>query len=363
MKDDEKMKDQVKRDSNLELFRIISMILIIMHHYVVNSGLIEIINTKAFSNTSMFYLIFGAWGKVGINCFVFITGYFMCKSDITIKKIFKLIFALEFYNIIIFMVFYITGYEPFSIEAFVKTLLPINSVKSNFVSCYLIFFLCIPFLNILINHMSKKMHIFLLCILSFTYIVLGTIPKIDVTMNYVSWFCVLYFISAYVRCYSDSKLYSNVKLWRGITCLSLLISILSIFACAYIRIDKAYYFVDDSNKILAVTTGFSLFMLFKNIKIKYNRFINIVASTTLGILLLHANSVTMRRWLWKDILHNVSVYGKENMVLHAFLSVLIVFTICSIIELMRIYFLEKPLMNKLETILFEPLEKWYKNLA
>ena len=31
------------RDSNLELFRIITMLLIVAHHYVVNSGLMEVI--------------------------------------------------------------------------------------------------------------------------------------------------------------------------------------------------------------------------------------------------------------------------------------------------------------------------------
>ena len=38
---DEKIEKQ--RDSNLELFRIITMLLIVAHHYVVNSGLMEVI--------------------------------------------------------------------------------------------------------------------------------------------------------------------------------------------------------------------------------------------------------------------------------------------------------------------------------
>ena len=35
------------RNSNLELFRILSMLVIVAHHYVVNSGLIECIGEKA----------------------------------------------------------------------------------------------------------------------------------------------------------------------------------------------------------------------------------------------------------------------------------------------------------------------------
>ena len=83
-----------QRDSNLELFRIITMLLIVAHHFVVNSGLTATkgpINASPTSQNSMFLLLFGAWGKIGINCFVMITGYFMCKSIITAKKFAKLV--------------------------------------------------------------------------------------------------------------------------------------------------------------------------------------------------------------------------------------------------------------------------------
>lgn len=79
-----------ERSSNLELFRIITMLLIVAHHYVVNSGLYDlngIVFANYFSAKSIFVLLFGAWGKIGINCFVMITGYFMCMSRINMKSI------------------------------------------------------------------------------------------------------------------------------------------------------------------------------------------------------------------------------------------------------------------------------------
>ena len=85
-----------RRDSNIELFRIITMLLIVAHHYVVNSGLLEVMSAKPLSGKSIFLFVLGAWGKIGINCFVFITGYFMCKSNITLKKFVKLLFEIIF---------------------------------------------------------------------------------------------------------------------------------------------------------------------------------------------------------------------------------------------------------------------------
>ena len=98
------------RDSNIELFRIITMFFIVAHHYVVNSGLTledGPIAANPLSGNSIFLLLFGAWGKIGINCFVMITGYFMCKSSITLRKFAKLLGEIMFYKIGIGLIFLI----------------------------------------------------------------------------------------------------------------------------------------------------------------------------------------------------------------------------------------------------------------
>ena len=192
------------RDSNIELFRIITMFFIVAHHYVVNSGLTledGPIAANPLSGNSIFLLLFGAWGKIGINCFVMITGYFMCKSSITLRKFAKLLGEIMFYKIGIGLIFLITGYEPLCLKSLVKTFLPVSSVETNFVGCYILFFLFIPFLNILIRNMTEKQHILLLLLCGFTYVFFGTIKKMPVSMNYVSWFIVLYFMASYIRMY------------------------------------------------------------------------------------------------------------------------------------------------------------------
>ena len=83
------------------ILEVKKMILIIAHHYVVNSDLINIILSNISNCKSIFLLIFGAWGKIGINCFILISGYFMCKSNIKIKKFIKLFLEVIFYNTII----------------------------------------------------------------------------------------------------------------------------------------------------------------------------------------------------------------------------------------------------------------------
>lgn len=349
----EKINNQIEvkknqRDSNIEFFRIITMLLIIAHHYVVNSGLAYNdgpIFSDSLSTPSLFLLIFGAWGKIGINCFVLITGYFMCKSNITAKKFAKLIFEVIFYDVLISTIFLLIGYNDFTFKSFIKDIIPITSVARNFTGTYIIFFLCIPFLNILIKNLSEKNHVYLLLISSFTYIFFGTIPFLSVTMNYVSWYMVLYFISSYIRLY-PKKIFDSKSFWGVVMTISIFLSVTSVIACTWLGVklgrNISYIFVTDSNNFLAVLTGVSSFMFFKNINFKYNKFINSISMTTFGVLLIHTNSENMRKWLWEDILNNVNMYYSKLMPLHAFGSVICIFIICSVIDYCRICLIEKP---------------------
>ncbi len=200
-----------ERNSNLELYRIITMLLIVAHHYVVNSGLIQIMQNSETTFNSIFLYIFGMWGKTGINCFVLITGYFMCKSHITFRKFLKLLLEIEFYKIIIYLIFLLSGYENFSIKEMIKAFYPMTSNFNDFTFCFLLFFLCIPFLNILINNLSKGMHKKLLLLLLCIYTILYTLPGCYLPYNYVSWFCVLYIIASYIRFYG---LYPQISITK-----------------------------------------------------------------------------------------------------------------------------------------------------
>ncbi|MBR1530598.1 MAG: acyltransferase [Eubacterium sp.] len=332
------------RNTNLELFRIISMLFIIAHHYVVNSGMMNVMNQTPFAPNSLFFYFFGAWGKTGINCFVMITGYFMCKSHITFKKFLKLLPEYEFYKIVIYIILAFTGVEVFSLGRLFWAFVPVKTISDGFVPAFIVFYLFIPFLNVLINGISEKMHIRLLILCLFLYTFLSTMIDFDVTMNYVSWFIVIYFIASYVRLY-PRKIYDNNIFWfiTSVTCI--LFSTLSILGCLKFGVNPPYYFISDSNKLFAVVTSFCLFMFFNSLNIRYNRFVNLIASTTLGILCIHAHSDAMRKWLWVDVLHNVEVFNSSKCYIHFLISVVSVFLICTIIDLFRIFALEKPLFK------------------
>ena len=342
------------RRSNLELYRIIVMMLIVAHHYVVNSGLMEVMADDPMSSKSLYLYILGMWGKTGINCFVLITGYFMCRSNITLRKFLKLFLEVMFYNIMIWAIFVATGYESFSIKMMLKDVLPITSIHDGFTSCFLVFYLFIPFLNILVGNLDKKRHQYLLALCLFTYTFLAMIPKIHVVFNYVTWFSVLYLISSYIRLYGVFPSVKNIR-WGLLTLASVALAMVSTIGFIFLHLKYGiklipYRLVSDSNAIFAVIVSVCSFMYFKDLPIKQSKLINTISASTFGVLLIHANSDTMRQWLWKDTLNNVGQYASDHLVWFSIGSVLSVFFICIIVDYIRIHTFEK------YTFLF--LDKW-----
>ena len=230
-------------------------------------------------------------------------------------------------------------------------LLPTTSVTTNFMGCYLLFYLTIPFLNILLNNIDKKQHRLLIGLCMLVYVVFGTFKRVlTVNMNYVSWFIVIYFVASYIRLRSE-KVWDNEKLWNWLLFGLIVIDIVSVIGCFYISLrsgaHKAYYFVSDSNTFLALATGIAAFMVFRNLDLKYSRIINWFASSTFGVLCIHANSDTMRQWLWKDFLNCVGFYSSPWILVHAMGSVIGIFVVCVLIDKVRIKLFEKPLMARL----------------
>ena len=317
--------------------------MIVAHHYVVNSGLMSCIDAQNVLHfQDYFLLLFGWGGKTGINCFVLITGYFMCTSAITKKKFFKLLGERYFYAVAIWCLFFFTGYEAFSVKGFLKMMFPFFTVADNFTSCFLLFYLLIPFLNKLIHALTEKEHFLLMAWCISVYVFLPSFAKANVVFNYITWFSILYVIASYIRLY-PKEWFSDVKVTGSIAGVSLLLSWTSIIVLAMLSrmvgkgVGLCYFFVADSNKVLALMTGVSAFLFFKNLKIRYSKVINTIAASTFGVLLIHANSDTMRRWLWVDVCKNVGAYQEDNIIIHAIISVMVIYVMCTVIDIVRIH--------------------------
>lgn len=343
------------------------MLMIVAHHFVVNSGVSSLIVTDFPAGNSIFLMLFGAWGKTGINCFLMITGYFMCTSKITIKKFFKLMGQVYLYKILIFFVFLFAGYESVSLKRIVTLVMPFWGFSDGFTSCFIAFWLTIPFLSILVQNMTRRQHELLLVLCLSLYTILGSIPSFNVTFNYITWFGIVFFISSYIRLYPN-HVFERKALWGWLTLLSVVFAMVSIVGLRIAfgqRVGMGYNFVSDSNKFFAVAIAVCSFLWFKNINIKYSKAINAFGAATFGVLLIHAGSNAMRTWLWKDTVDVVGHYGLPfgQLVLFSVGVVLAIFLVCNLIDQLRTVTMEKWFFNWYDRKLSAKADKFVNRLT
>lgn len=350
---------QKTRDSNLELFRIFAMLLIVAHHYVVHSGLMPLIEYDFPTAKALYFAFIGCAGKIGINCFVLITGYFMCKSQITLRKGVKLLLQIEFYKIVIFFIFIVSGHLSLTPKTLFLNLFPITSLKDNFVSCFLVFYCFIPFINIFIKSFNRRQHQFFLGLCFVTFCIFPQF-LISVNFSYVSWFIVVYIIASYFRIYSP-KWASRPSFLAILSIFFIVLSLISVAVGGSLSVylgkgPALYFFLVDSNKPLALFTALVLFLFFKNIRIKFSWVINILGASSFGVLLIHDCCPAMRQWLWKDFLDCVGFYSGNLYMVHAIFCIGGVYMVCFFIDIIRVYLLEKPLFRFFDSSKFNFLK-------
>lgn len=342
------------RDSNIELLRILMMLVIIAHHYIVNSGIAPLAMTvrggvQPYSLNLAFALCFGFGGKMAINVFVLITGYFMCRKEFRWNKVWHLAGEMTFYKYVIYAIFVLTGYETFTLKGFAKTLLfiPLGFGK-GFAASFLGLYVLVPFINKAIQSFEKKDLQQLILTLLFLFTALSSF-LLNTAFEYIGWYVTVYLIGAYLHLYPVEFLENRKNcVWLSIGSLFLCyasVIVISFVAYKLNRTLPVYWFVNDSNKILAVATAVSLFCLFKTFRIGYIKIINTLAASTFGILLIHASSDTMRNWLWNDVMQSAKAYGEKLFPLYAFGAVFTVYFACFAIDFAR-----KQILRGIKTI-------------
>lgn len=106
-------------------------------------------------------------------------------------------------------------------------------------------------------------------------------------------------------------------------------------------------------------------MGFLKLSIGYKRRINIIASATFGVYLIYDN-YHVRDFLWKTLFKNASFSESSLLIPYSIIAVILVFAVCTIIELLRIYLLERqyiPILNKMaDTINQQCIEKFFRSV-
>lgn len=330
------MQIQNVRRSNFELLRIFAMLLIVMHHFSVHSPFVEFTNALSVNRLGIQFMEIG--GKLGVNLFVLISGYFMCTSkEFKVKKIIVLFLQILMYSVLCYSVICIAT-NQFSIREVLRTFLPITFVNWWFASTYFVLLFFTPFINKLIAVLSKQSYRSLLIIMAVMWVLIPTVTNTDFQSNNLIWFVFLYLLAGYIRIYpEDMKISKKASFWASVIITLMMFLSVVVFDILGTKIgwfaSKATYFF-GTQKLPLVVLSISIFLLFKDIDIKTNKFINAVASTTFGVYLLHDHSA-MRDIIWNRIFRVGSFQDSWVLLIYGAFCTVSVFVICSAIEYVR----------------------------
>ena len=334
------MKTEKVRQSNFELLRIICMVMIVFLHYMGRGGGLE--HTKPWETNFFVSHFIEAFSIVAVNCYIFISGYFLILSDFKIKKLITLWLQVLFYSIGIYFVCVVIGVENVSAKTLFRVAFPILLKQYWFVSGYIALLLLSPFLNISIKLFGKNELEKLIAVLIFLQIIWGnSVPQgfLFVNNGYsLSHFIFLYILAAYIRLYWNFKVSKYIYIFGYLIC-SIIIGFVSIPLYMIDKIQWWNSYILDYSFIFVFLSSFCLFMFMRDISIT-SAFINRIAPFTLGVYLIHEH-FSIRKVLYTNILKTNTFIYSDWFIVHALVSVIAIFIISICIDAGRKFIFDK----------------------
>ena len=318
-----------QRRSNLELLRIVAMLMIIAFHiywHCVSGQLTDPDSMERMGNglfsVPLFYkkllllTVFSSFGRAANVVFMTLTGYFMVAKgrEIRLIPIAKKLLLEQGYAAVLLLITSLLVFRrnPDSCTTLTESNL-FNSMSWYVGYYFLVMLLARLFLNRYLEKLERKQYrlflFALLCMTQFKWIIKllnGVTGNLVILVTGVF----LYSLGGYIRRYQP---FARVRTWAifGVIAGIYALLFLSTYAGVQDRIQDYYReastdpFIQyipnvGDNSIVAILLGLSLFELFRRIKMPCCRGINYLGGATFMIYLFHDNSFFYSLWDKQD---------------------------------------------------------------
>ena len=318
-----------QRRSNLELLRIVAMLMIIAFHiyrHCVSGQLTDPDSMERMGNglfsVPLFYkkllllTVFSSFGRAGNVVFMTLTGYFMVAKgrEIRLIPIAKKLLLEQGYAAVLLLITSLLVFRRNPDSCTTLTEVNLFNSMSWYVGYYfLVMLLARLCLNRYLEKLERKQYrlflFALLCMTQFKWIIKllnGVTGDLVILITGVF----LYALGGYIRRYQP---FARVRTWAifGVIFGIYVLLFLSTYAGVQNRIQDYYReastdpFIQyipnvGDNSIVAILLGLSLFELFRRIKMPCCRGINYLGGATFMIYLLHDNSFFYSLWDRQD---------------------------------------------------------------
>ena len=344
------MPGKTTRSSNLELLRILCMLLIIGDHLTGQSGIADYTTLPS----SFAFCLIGCGSRIACSVFVLIGGWFLCEQPYKTRRPLSLWLSLWLYTVPVTLLCKLAGLDV-SWGALRWAAFPASTRQLWFISDYLLLLLCVPLLNRLLRGLSRPAHRGLLAV---PLIVYPTLFGENGAVSDTAWmFLYEYLLIAYLRRWPDNRLAHLLQHRAAALGLGLGLPLLNTILRAVLETrgltdGKAFQYMAYYRTALGalpnLLAALALFYLFKELDLGCVRWVNALAGTTLGVYILH-QVPAFRGFLWNGLLQTEAHHGSVG---YTLLAILAVFLGCAAVDALRTALVMRPLEN---TRLFKAL--------
>lgn len=334
------------------------MVMIIGHHLAVH-GYFYFPPERVTLNREFVRLI-EMGGKLGVDIFVLITGYFMTRgTGFRVSKALKFWGQVMFYSLTLYLFTGMTGICPFGDTPIYKVLLPLIYVQWWFATTYFVLFLLSPYINRGLATLTRGQYKQLLGLMTVLWCLIPTIARKGGEGNDLTWFVYLYCLAGYFRLYGQEIRLSAKR------CIVLGFGFIALNFAWALGCDILGTFLEGANQLAPMYYGMNhlpillsavfLFLGFSRLEMGYHPLINKLGSACFGIYLLHDSNYA-REYLWLELLPNNQYTEALWFIPAAIAEIALIFFLCAAIDLLRIATVEKwymKLVTKLENRLME----------
>ena len=349
------MSGKSARSSNLELLRILCMLLIIGDHLTGQGGIADYTTLPS----SFAFCLIGCGSRIACSIFILIGGWFMCEQPYKTRRPLSLWLSLWLYTVPVTLLCRLGGLDV-SLGSLRWAVFPASTRQLWFISDYLLLLLCVPLLNRLLRGLPRAAHCGLLAVLAAPLLIYPTLFGENGIVSDTAWmFLYEYLLIAYLRRWPDNRLTRLLQHRAAALALGLGLPLLNTAVRAVLETrsltdGKAFQYISFYRTALGalpnLLAALALFHLFLGLDLGRVRWINALSGTTLGVYILH-QVPAFRNFLWNGILQAQTHHGSVGYTLFA---VLAVFLGCATVDAVRTALVMRPLEN---TKLFRSLCK------
>lgn len=270
-----------ERDSNIELLRIVCMLFILIHHFIVHSLAPDLLVRDGEINTyRVACIIINGFAYVGVNCFILISGYYGIKFKF--RSLLNLYCICVFFSLVATLMKTCVTDVTFDKGLLYSIMLPFSHSERWFIKCYVALFLIAPALNKSVQNLGRSEFIFTIVLLTVLNVYLGFFwYQHNVNGYNLVQFIYVYYIGAFLKRFPLKQLNRKHSLLLYISS-ALLWSLLSVIS---VRWRVPHWNALCYNNPLVILASVGLFVFMEQIEIK-SYTINLIASSVLAAYLI-----------------------------------------------------------------------------